>query len=414
MKKPSQSFCSVCPQNLGNKDKEEIKLSGNQTKKTKNINRRRKKKSITRFTHSSSSVMKRIAKINQNKSKRHHRRPPARIQKPIVRPVPPKKNTHHKTQNHYYGIDHLVDVPRPNEGDTYLNILTGEFYLYTKDIWNLIPSNSPRCYLGKSLSISDQIPVPREGDVYFEAETGHIQIYQLSEWIDFNPNIHQPRFSLASQIPYSSETNLSRLQSNQSNQNKLDQNLTKEFELEFPSAQLQINYQDLSSQYVSKISPTVVAKDQIAVAKLEVIPEGLINLNLKFNDMNTTEIEFGFESWVKYTDLQQKVWQSVTCLTDLEIFNEAQEIISDYQIIANQENQLVDIKQPTQTLTTMAKDDQVMIRSQSPISQIRWKTKLLAYLDTDPNPKNPKFYSIKFKDFNQPISLPILSITLHI
>ena len=90
MKKPSRSFCSVCPKNLGQGNSSEEPDDPSLPKthivrkpKKRNLNNRNGKR-IT-FTHSSTSVMKRIEAINRNNSPQNKPRRPVQRRKQLQR-----------------------------------------------------------------------------------------------------------------------------------------------------------------------------------------------------------------------------------------------------------------------------------------------------------------------------------------
>lgn len=399
MKKPSKSFCSVCPKNIGHKKSPEEESEVKVIRKPK-VNRGKKP---LKFAHSSINVMRKLAILNNPNIQRRHkinklltkplpiiRYNKTKIQKPFIRPIHPKRNTFNKLNNQYYGVDHLTDVPRPSEGDTYLNILTGDMYIHTKDIWNLIPNEHPKC-----LPI-EQSPIPKEGDVYFEAETGRVRIYQNKVWTEFSP----------SSLLTNSEKQICESTYHDANNMR-----NKTFRIESVDLQLSGEYNQLSLKHFEKINP-IISDENSKSFILEIAPEGVIDLDLKFNLENVDEIEFSLESWVKYSDSDKNIWQTVTCLSDLELINREGQSINNYKLTSIHQDQLIDLKQKLKTFTTLANNDKILIKTKIPISQIRWKSKLLAYLVNN-LPTEPEFYSVEFKDLYQSISLPQMSIQIN-
>lgn len=467
MKKPSKSFCSVCPKKLGQANTSDPDvdpdLQNKIVRKPKNITRKnQKRRKPPTFTHSSVKVMKRLAAMNQNTLRRRRpvaprrvappsvrritpprqspepqqvskpkvvqRRPaPVRLGRPTVRPAPPpKRNTNSKIQNHYYGIDHIEDVPRPAEGDIYQNILTGQVFIHTKGIWNLIPNNGPRCYLGENEEIiSEKVPAPKEGDVYFAAESGKITIFQDRDWHDFSPitpSIIQQLTEVKAEIPHphAQDDYASSVLHHQSFRSTENELRSKPFKIDLSNVKLEGEYSSLNLKHYKNINPEFSLDDRAAT--LEVAPEGLVNLSLKFNQPMNEPVEFSLESWVRYSDSHQNVWQTVTCLADLEVLDFEGKPIKDYTLNAENDDQLVDLKQKVRSFTTLARREKVTLTSSKPISQIKWISKLIAYpLKPCSNQSQPgrqtkdqnhDFYAVQFKDLCQPISLPRLGIKI--
>lgn len=398
MKKPSNNRnCTVCPKNKKPTTPEDDESPRQQpnNKSTKNQRFRLPKRTTTtqlkqrkRASSQLAAVQKRtnIRKImNQRRANNHQ--PSAPVDRPLAI----------RSTNHYFGIDYHTDVPRPQLGDTFCNTLTGQLYLYNKDIWNLIPSSSPRAYYGPSTNQINQVVVnPQEGDLFLADTTDEISIYQNGHWNTRKIIPNQP-----------SSKNVHSLVTEDTN---IDSSQAFDFEMEQLQAKLTAKYQNVSQKF-SQHTPSI----DDDVVQFPVLPNGSIKLALKFSEPNQTAVEFGLEAWIRYSDTNQNIWQTVTCLTNLEVLDEQGRPTQEY-ILTSEKHQPelinLDTKAPltetlTRTLTTLAAKDNLVLTSKIPISQINFQLKLLAY---PIKAEKKDFYAVEFNDLNQAISLPKMLI----
>lgn len=206
MKKPSNNKnCTVCP-HKNKKDEEyedgdELITSESQVKIKKTVKKRILKNKKKPLKRSNVHAMNRNVHIRleqkRNASqqviqKRNnlHRAFAAirRYQSGPLSPSTSKTNVNKipsnialRCNNHYYGIDHFTDVPKPQIGDTFCNIVTGDRYLYNKDIWNHVPNPGPRAYYGENMTREELVTNPQEGDIFFQKD--EISIFQNGNWI---------------------------------------------------------------------------------------------------------------------------------------------------------------------------------------------------------------------------------------
>jgi len=436
MKKPSRRSCTVCPKNKhhgdsdheGGDDVEHRKVSKRHSRKVNNRfrnNRRATNRNVIHRIDAKKKAARLAAARRANikavmARKRAKQRTQTHHQPRTIRPLAIK------ALNQYYGLDHQTEVPHPRTGDTFTNMITGEVRLFNKGVWNLIPTPpGPRSYYSEGIARDDLIPEPREGDLYIQGSTNQISVYQNDEWNVKNFVSHEKqerkkievenqiiRSESAREGPGKLKISLP-LRHKLSEMAELDQIPTlgaQSFKLNFEKNQalLEGTYVNLSTETFEKIFPSIHNNQ----ATLQVLPQGVINVVLKFPRAHYLPIEFNLENWIKYSDANAKLWQTVTCLADFEVFDSDGQAIEDYQLIANHQNKLVNLTQFHKTITTLSPHETVILKSEKGISQVSWKSKLLAYPVGGDDPK--EFYAVQFNDLKKAISLPKLGVKVNI
>lgn len=469
LKKPSKSYCSVCPSKVGERlggddenegGNDEVEING----ANKNI-------------RVDQSKAKRMAWRNRNKvqrrpvrEKRRHtfshrggsRRHQASVQPTVisnqvqsgVAAVQHKRIMASRARNHYFGMDVFTEVVRPLEGDVFTNMMTGEVHFRRHGIWNLIPGNGPRCYLGESVNDfenEDGSEKGYEGDLFLEKDSGRMMVRQDNSWQEFRLFESQKATEHESSLVGKLQGLLREVGSDREmilnhrhqHDGVDDESLSdvgqqtmeikkglhsEEFEVELTpiSAKMTGEYRHMSATCLQKLHPSIHAiGGDGSTASIDVAPEGDLHMEVHFNQEDgwMGDIEVDLNSWIKYTDHQKKIWQTVVCLSNLEVFDiHGKRVNGDDLLIESMESgeksggsggssgggKLVDLKQKLKTITTLADHARVRIRSGVAIGSLMWTIKLVAYLPEVVGKKD--FFSIEFKEMNQPIKLPQMKV----
>jgi hypothetical protein len=184
---------------------------------------------------------------------------------------------------------------------------------------------------------------------------------------------------------------------------------SKHFKLNFEKSQawLEGTYVNLSVETFEKIFPHISEN----VANLQVLPQGMVDVNLKFGRPHSTPIEFRLETWIKYSDANGNLWQTVTCLADFQVLDEHGQIFdeNEYELIPESGQKLVDLQQFHKTLTTLAPRETIILKSERGVGQVKWKSKLLAY---PVKAERKEFYAVQFNDLQKSITLPKLGVKI--
>ena len=368
-----------------------------------------------------------------------------------------------KTHNHYYGLDHLTEVPHPHTGDVFTNMVSGERYLFNKDVWNYIPAPpGPRAYYSDGFAREEIIPDPKNGDLYIQGATNQICIFQNGQWrskVFVSPEIRETinmyqkpnrREEMLHRIDEDiddseDEENEQDFDENEDDENEDDEedgdektdevresnlrvslplrhrlgeigvehgvphlgSASKHFKLNFEKSQawLEGTYLNLSVDTFEKIFPHISDN----VANLQVLPQGMVDVVLKFERPHITPVEFKLETWIKYSDANGNLWQTVTCLADFIVSDDKGEEITEYELVPESGQKLVDLQQFHKTLTTLATRETILLKSEKPISLVRWKSKLLAY---PVKAERKEFYAVQFNDLQKSITLPKLGVKI--
>lgn len=419
MKKPSRRSCTVCPKNKHHDDSDdeehEVISSRNVSKRhsRKNNRFRNNRRTTNRNVIHRMDAKKKAARIaatrraNVKAAMARKRAKPRSLPPRTIRPLAIKSN------NQYYGLDHQTEVPHPRTGDTFTNMITGEVRIHNKGVWNLIPTPvGPRSYYSQGIPRDDLIPEPKDGDLHIHAINNQISIFQNGEWNDQNflstDNQIVTKSTVEEKIEGKMKISLPLRHHNLNEDvNQTSETTKQSFKLNFKKnlALLEGTYLNLST--FDKIFPSIF-NDQ---AIIQVLPQGVIDVVLTFVDPCYSPIEFDLETWIKYSDTNSNLWQTVTCLADLEVFNSEGQLIEDYQLTANDKNKLVDLNK---SITSLAPRETITLKSNLGISRISWKSKLLAYQVNDLNQGPKEFYSVQFNDLKKEINLPKLKIKVNI
>ena len=138
---------------------------------------------------------------------------------------------------------------------------------------------------------------------------------------------------------------------------------------------------------------------------MQITPQGILNINIKFNEIRKDPIRVSIENWIKYSDNDKNIWQTVTCISDIKIINKEKEINENYTI--ESENNKESLKEMQKTYTTIGLKEKLIIKPNEEITEITWCSKLLAY----PTKSDRKeFFLVEFNDTNAMIALPLITI----
>ena len=518
MKKPSNnSMCTVCPHKnkkdgeeeysddeiINNESKVQIKRKKNKKKDNKKrgplkvnsmnkniyIRLEQKRNATQQVLKKRNNLQKAFAAIRRFQSSTN--------KKPEIKPTSEKESTNEKestiairSNNHYYGIDQYTDVSNPIIGDTFCNIVTGETYLFNKDIWNRIPNPGPRAYYGENMTKEELVINPLEGDIFFQND--EISIYQNGQWITKNISSelsnhqssssnsdligedkqsdsvsygtschsdeeeddsssdqqenslsydeensqneelleinHQIETTNTQETIKTMETPEDKLETIETSEDKIETMETSEDKIETmetPENQRivpKLNMENIDKIYTfmvdeHKIEGKYCNINQVNYEKLEPIennkmismqitPQGKLCISIKFNELRKSPIRVSIENWIKYSDNDKKIWQTVNCISDITMIN-GDNTNEKYSIISeNPEN----MKQMQKTYTTIGIKDKLIIKPEEEITEITFQAKLLAY----PLSKTEKsdFYLVEFTDSNSIINLPIITIEI--
>ena len=143
----------------------------------------------------------------------------------------------------------------------------------------------------------------------------------------------------------------------------IDTDKNKNFQYQWKEFELKGNYYNLTPSHFEKIQPKIDCEK--SEAHFEVTPEGLVDLSLKFKKANSSSIiELTLESWIRYSDSNSNIWQTVTCLADLELLDVNGNNIDNYLLKAEKQDKLVDLEQKLKSLTTLAKNEKITLTSE--------------------------------------------------
>lgn len=405
LKKPSKSYCSVCPSKIGKSttEQEEVPPTSRPPQKKRPINTKRHTRTNN---HSSKRVMRKVRhtkKVHRTKKKPMRRIPISTHRRPSVRPPTVKKNTALRSNNHYYGVDHNSEVPRPLEGDTFRNTVNGDFFLYKRDMWNLIPVGS---YFGESSSIQEIMEKPNEGDLYFSSDKKIVKIFQEGDWHQLE-NLKNDHQDINQENQNDILNNIIKDQRIRSNQTRLITQ-KKSFQYDWQECQIVGEYQNLSQENLKKLKPDI-NPDVIA---FQVVPQGFIDINMIINKKGQKSIKLSIESWIRYSDSESQIWQTVTCLSNIELYDDQNNLINDYTINGQHMSKLVDLQQSLKSITTTANNDNIIFESKNQnIGKIKWVSQLLAYPIVKKESKPEDFFIVKFQNMSHPIALPKVKIS---
>jgi hypothetical protein len=398
---------------------------------------------------------------NQTRSKPKHR-----SNRKMSRKIIPKDkvNNNHQIHHIYYGVNIKKDVPKPIEGDTFLNLISGEWNIYRYSEWTLIPNPGPRTYLGSTVPTLSVLN-PKEGSLYFDGD-GRIYIYQNNKWqiIPSLQNSNVIKIDNKKDDPKESkESKESKEPKESKEQIKIKEPIKEDIEEEEEEPEIKApppkplvvkkkpivdripNKNQIKIKSTEKVSlvekntklydntemTTATKSFEMQSTKMKIKMEintneyyhGKIGYELSENKFNFKIIPKGTQkiilsqingmdfnlsicSWIQYTDSNGQSWQTVIGIADLTLYNDKMEEINEYNL-ENDDNKLTSLMDG-KYLTSTAALLNIRITSPIKVSVASWTYTLLAY------PNDGQFYLVKdFHDLEKQLnqSLPIVSIS---
>ena len=451
MKKPSKRSCTVCPKNKESKEDLDDLYDPTNPNEVQDHNKTKQSQ------QPKSNYNRNKSKYRKNKNRNNHYKHPNR---PHFRPafISPHQHPNNqinrppplKSYNQYYGIE-ISEVISPMNGDTFTNTLIGEKYLYNKGIWNLLPSPiiGSRAYYSEYEN--QLITNPNEGDLMIHGNL--ISVFQNNQWNSFGTRNQHKSFPKIKPIA-AQETDIPKLstnsfkliqikenkentkienkenenenkenQSENRNENKENRNENKENQNENRNENKENQNENKENQNENKeshnkgneyllegtyVSDTTISNEQTPTLlegtfKIPVYSHGYVSIKLTSENSPMNRVEFGLASWIKYSDANKGIWQTVICLADLQLYDGMGVQITEYQVNGDQ---VVDLKQLHKTITTTSQLDRVLLSvpDEYPIHKITFKCKLLAY---QAQQEQPEFFAVQFNEFKKDIDYPI-------